>query len=206
MPTPADWPPDTIATGFWLREDRSDPELLNPDLERFLAAGAPPIYIGFGSSVSPDPAQLGAMVSDAVRQAGIRAVIASGWGALRGVQSNSETMVINSAPHRSLFPRVTAVVHHGGAGTTAAGLLAARPTIVCPFQGDQHFWGAAIHRAGAGPQPMPVKNLTTNRLASAIQTANADADMRTRAAELSKRIAQENGADRASEQIESTLA
>jgi sterol 3beta-glucosyltransferase len=206
VPTPADWPPDTIATGFWLRDDKSDPELLNPDLERFLAAGAPPIYIGFGSSVSPDPAQLGAMVSDAVRQAGIRAVIASGWGALRGVQSNSETMVINSAPHRSLFPRVTAVVHHGGAGTTAAGLLAARPTIVCPFQGDQHFWGAAIHRAGAGPQPMPVKNLTTNRLALAIQTANADADMRTRAADLSDRIAQENGADRASEQIESTLA
>jgi sterol 3beta-glucosyltransferase len=206
VPTPADWPPDTIATGFWLREDRSDPELLNPDLERFLAAGAPPIYIGFGSSVSPDPAQLGAMVSDAVRQAGIRAVIASGWGALRGVQSNSDTMVIKSAPHRSLFPRVTAVVHHGGAGTTAAGLLGARPTIVCPFQGDQHFWGAAIHRAGAGPQPMPVKKLTTNRLASAIQTANADADMRTHAAELSDRIAQENGADRASEQIESTLA
>jgi sterol 3beta-glucosyltransferase len=206
VPTPADWPPDTIATGFWLRDDKSDPELLNPDLERFLAAGAPPIYIGFGSSVSPDFARLGAMVSDAVRQAGIRAVIASGWGALSGVQSNSETMVIKSAPHRSLFPRVTAVVHHGGAGTTAAGLLAARPTIVCPFQGDQHFWGAAIHSAGAGPQPMPAKKLTTNRLASAIQTANADADMRTRAAELSKRIAQENGADRASEQIESTLA
>jgi sterol 3beta-glucosyltransferase len=206
VPTPADWPPDTIATGFWLRDDKSDPELLNPDLERFLAAGAPPIYIGFGSSVSPDFARLGAMVSDAVRQAGIRAVIASGWGALSGVQSNSDTMVIKSAPHRSLFPRVTAVVHHGGAGTTAAGLLAARPTIVCPFQGDQHFWGAAIHSAGAGPQPMPAKKLTTNRLASAIQTANADADMRTRAAELSKRIAQENGADRASEQIESTLA
>jgi UDP:flavonoid glycosyltransferase YjiC (YdhE family) len=126
--------------------------------------------------------------------------------ALCGVQSNSDMMVIKSAPHRSLFPRVAAVVHHGGAGTTAAGLLAARPTIVCPFQGDQHFWGAAIHRAGAGPQAMPVKELTTNRLASAIQTASDDADMRTRAADLSERIAQENGANRASEQIESTLA
>jgi sterol 3beta-glucosyltransferase len=205
VPTPMDWPPDTIATGFWLREERPDAEPLDPDLESFLAAGAPPIYIGFGSSVGPDPAHLGAVVSDAVRQAGIRAVIASGWGALSGIQSNSQAMVIKSAPHRSLFPRVTAVVHHGGAGTTAAGLLASRPTIICPFQGDQHFWGAAVHRAGAGPQPMPVKKLVTRRLASAIQAAHDDA-MRTRAAELSERIAQENGADRASEQIESTLS
>jgi sterol 3beta-glucosyltransferase len=82
-----DWPPDTIATGFWLREERSGVEPLNPDLESFLAAGAPPIYIGFGSSVGPDPAHLGAVVSNAVQQAGIRAVIASGWGALRSVKS-----------------------------------------------------------------------------------------------------------------------
>ena len=111
-------------------------------------------------------------------------MIASGWGALRSVKSNSNTLVIESAPHRSLFPRFTAVVHHGGAGTTAAGLLASRPTVICSFQGDQHFWGAAVHRAGGGPQPMPVKRLATNRLASAIQTANDDADMRTRATEL----------------------
>jgi sterol 3beta-glucosyltransferase len=206
VPTPADWPPDTIATGFWLREGRSEAEPLNPDLESFLATGAPPIYIGFGSSVGPDPNRLGAVVSEAVRQAGVRAVIASGWGALSGVQSNSKTLVIKSAPHRSLFPRVTAVVHHGGAGTTAAGLLASRPTIICPFQGDQHFWGPAVHRAGAGPQPMPAKKLATDRLASAIQTANNDTDMRTRAAELSEQIAQENGADRACEQIERILA
>jgi sterol 3beta-glucosyltransferase len=76
VPTPADWPPDTIATGFWLREASSDEEPLNPDLESFLTAGAPPIYIGFGSSVGPDPSHLGTVVSDAVRQAGIRAVIA----------------------------------------------------------------------------------------------------------------------------------
>lgn len=206
VPTPEDWPPDTLATGFWLREGRSDTEPLNPDLESFLAAGEPPIYIGFGSSVGPDPAHLGAVVSNAVQQAGVRAVIASGWGALRGVQSNSNMMAIETAPHASLFPRVTAVIHHGGAGTTAAGLLAARPTVVCPFQGDQYFWGAAIHRAGAGPQPMPVKKLTPDRLASAIRAVRDDTDMQARAAVLSERIAQENGAGRASEQIESTLA
>jgi sterol 3beta-glucosyltransferase len=113
---------------------------------------------------------------------------------------------IKSAPHRSLFPRVTAVVHHGGAGTTAAGLLASRPTVICPFQGDQHFWAAAVHRAGAGPRPTPVKKLAAERLASAIRTASNDADMRARAAELSKGMALEDGAGRACEQIESTLA
>src|SRR4029453_8464664 len=96
---------------------------------------------------------LGAAVSDAVRQAAVRAVIASGWGGLRGVHDDAEVLVIERAPHRWLFPRVAAVVHHGGAGTTAAGLLAARPTVVCPFQGDQHFWGAAVHRAWRGPPP-----------------------------------------------------
>ena len=115
-------------------------------------------------------------------------------------------MAIETAPHASLFPRVTAVIHHGGAGTTAAGLLAARPTVVCPFQGDQYFWGAAVHRAGAGPQPMPVKKLTPDRLASAIRAVRDDTDMQARAAVLSERIAQENGVGRASEQIESTLA
>jgi sterol 3beta-glucosyltransferase len=204
--TPADWPPDTIATGFWLREGRSDTDALNPELESFLAAGEPPIYIGFGSSVGPNPAQLGTVVSSAVAQAGIRAVIASGWGALRGLQVSSQTIVIETAPHRSLFPRVAAVVHHGGAGTTAAGLLAARPTVICPFQGDQHFWGAAVYRAGAGPQPMPVKNLAPERLASAIRIASNDTDMRTSAASLSERIAREDGTSRASEAIESILA
>jgi hypothetical protein len=78
-------------------------------------------------------------------------VIASGWGALRSVKSNSNTLVIESAPHRSLFPRVTAVVHHGGAGTTASGLLASRPTVICPFQGDQHFWGLRFTAPAPGP-------------------------------------------------------
>jgi sterol 3beta-glucosyltransferase len=206
VPTPADWPPDTIATGFWLRKLRSDLEPLDPDLEGFLAEGAPPIYIGFGSSVGPDPAHLAAVVSEAVQQVGIRAVIASGWGALSSVQNNPNLMVIKSAPHRSLFPQVAAVVHHGGAGTTAAGLLASRPTIICPFQGDQHFWGAAVHRAGAGPQPMPVRNLTSERLAPAIRATSDDAAMRAVAASLSQRIAQEDGTGRASELIEGTLA
>ena len=121
------------------------------------------------------------------------------------MHDDPDVLVIDSAPHHWLFPRVAAVVHHGGAGTTAAGLLAARPTVVCPFQGDQHFWGAAVHRAGAGPQPLPAKKLTPSRLAFAIRAAINDPTMQTRIAGLAERIAQEDGA-RASEQIETILA
>jgi sterol 3beta-glucosyltransferase len=206
VPTPADWPPDTVATGYWLREQGDSAGPVDLSLESFVTAGTPPVYVGFGSSVGPDPARVGAAVSDAVRQVGIRAVIASGWGGLSGVHDDPDVLVIDSAPHHWLFPRVAAVVHHGGAGTTAAGLLAARPTVVCPFQGDQHFWGAAVHRAGAGPQPLPAKKLTPSRLAFAIRAAINDPTMQTRIAGLAERIAQEDGAARASEQIETILA
>ena len=205
VPTPADWPPDTVATGYWLR-DQAGADPVDPVLDGFVAAGAPPIYVGFGSSVGPDPASLGAAVSEAVHRAGVRAVIASGWGAMSNLRSDSDTFVVESAPHRWLFPRVAAVIHHGGAGTTAAGLAAARPTVICPFQGDQHFWGAAVHRAGAGPQPLPANKLTPANLASAIRAAIHDPGMQARAAELSERITREDGATQASAQIESALA
>jgi sterol 3beta-glucosyltransferase len=206
VPTPADWPPGTVATGYWLREQGEEAKPADVRLESFVAAGSPPVYVGFGSSVGPDPARLGAAVSDAVRRAGVRAVIAAGWGGLSGVHEDSGVLVIERAPHHWLFPRVAAVIHHGGAGTTAAGLLAARPTVVCPFQGDQHFWGAAVHRAGAGPQPLPAKRLTASGLALAIRTVIDDSAIQVRTSELSGRIAQEEGTTRASEQIESTLA
>ena len=108
-------------------------------------------------------------------------------------------------PSAGCFPRVAAVVHHGGAGTTAAGLLAGRPTVVCPFQGDQHFWGAAVQRAGAGPEPLPVKNLRAAKLAAAIRTALDDPGIRDRASGLARRIGREDGPGRASEQVEACL-
>jgi sterol 3beta-glucosyltransferase len=205
VPTPADWPADTVATGYWLRTN-GDVEPADAALGSFVAASPPPVYVGFGSSIGPDPARLGAVVSQAMRQADVRAVIASGWGGMSDVHNDADTLVVGRAPHQWLFPRVATVVHHGGAGTTAAGLLAARPTVVCPFQGDQHFWGAAVRRAGVGPEPLPVKKLTAERLASAIRTAIDDAAIQSRAAQLAESIAREDGAGRASEEIETVLA
>jgi sterol 3beta-glucosyltransferase len=205
VPTPRDWPPDAIATGYWLREGDGD-EPVDPGLEAFVAAGAPPVYVGFGSSVGSDPARLGRTLTEALREVGARAVIATGWGGLREVPMDGDTMVVEGAPHRWLFPRVAAVVHHGGAGTTAAGLLAGRPTVVCPFQGDQHFWGAAVHRAGAGPEPIPARKLAAANLAAAVHAASEDPGIQARASDLSQRMGREDGAGRASEQIEAVLS
>ena len=204
VPTPRDWPAHAVATGYWLRED--DDEEVDPELETFVARDVPPVYVGFGSSVGPESSGLGAAVSEAIRTVGARAVVATGWGGLSGLEEESGTIVVERVPHRWLFPRVAAVVHHGGAGTTAAGLLAGRPTVVCPFQGDQYFWGAAIHSAGAGPQPQPAKTLTAERLAAAIRAAMESPDIRTQAAELSQRLHREDGTGQASQQIEETLA
>jgi sterol 3beta-glucosyltransferase len=204
VPTPRDWPPDAVATGYWLREGDGE-EPVDPRLESFVTAGAPPVYVGFGSSVGPDPVRLGAAVSGALREVGARAVIATGWGGVGDVHGGGDTIVIERAPHRWLFPRVAAVVHHGGAGTTAAAPLAGRPTVVCPFQGDQHFWGAAVHRVGAGPEPLPAKKLTAEELAVAIRAAIQDPGIQRGAIGLSERMGREDGAERASEEIEASL-
>ena len=203
VPTPRDWPPHAIATGYWLSDDGDGP--IDPKLDDFVAAGEPPLYVGFGSSVGPDAIQLSRLVDQALRTTGARAVIATGWGGLAGQAWNEDTIVVEQAPHRLLFPRVAAVVHHGGAGTTAAGLRAGRPSIVCPFQGDQYFWAKAVRQAGAGPEPLPAKKLTAERLGDAIRTALDDRAIRGRATELSKRIAREVGTERASEEIEASF-
>jgi sterol 3beta-glucosyltransferase len=129
----------------------------------------------------------------------VRAVLAQGWGGLEptaSVQSES-VMFIEATPHSWLFPQVSAVVHHGGCGTTAAGLLAGKPTIVCPFFGDQHFWGRHVERLGVGPSPIPQKRLTVERLCCAIDVVMNDSTMRQNAVTLGNRIQKENGTSNA---------
>jgi sterol 3beta-glucosyltransferase len=206
VPTPQDWPADSVATGFWFHGRDAGADPVDPRLERFVETGTAPVYIGFGSSVGADPARLGSAVIAAVRQIGVRAVVATGWGGMGDVTGRGSVMVVQAAPHRWLFPRVAAVVHHGGAGTTAAGLLAARPTVICPFQGDQYFWAATVERAGVGPAPLPANKLDADRLGMAIRTAIDDPEIARRAAEMSRQIASEDGIGRAAQEIESVLA
>jgi sterol 3beta-glucosyltransferase len=165
-----------------------------PELAAFLAADGPPVVaIGFGSMASVDPALLTELVRGAVRDAGVRAVLIAGWGGLAALRDDAEVLAIDAVPHDWLFPRVAAVVHHGGAGTTGASLRAGTPTVVVPFAMDQPFWGGRVAALGVGPAPIPRARLTRARLADALRLAVGDAAMRARAADLGRRIREEDG-------------
>jgi UDP:flavonoid glycosyltransferase YjiC (YdhE family) len=165
-------------------------------LAAFLEAGPPPIYIGFGSIVVDDPNALTTMIFDAVRQTGVRALVSKGWGGLGAneIDMPEGVFMLGNVPHDWLFQKVAAVVHHGGAGTTAAGIKAGKPTLVVPFFGDQPFWGAMVARAKAGPDPIAYKNLTADGLAEAIQFCLRP-DTVERAKEYGEQIREEKGTD-----------
>lgn len=189
---PTDWPDNAHITGYWFLDRKSD---WTPprDLETFLGAGAPPVYIGFGSMAGRNPERLTEIVIAALQRAGLRGIISTGWGGLTPGALPDTIMKIESAPHDWLFPRVSAVVHHGGAGTTAAGLRAGKPSVIVPFFGDQPFWGRQVHLLGAGPEPIPQKKLTVGKLVAAISEAMANPDIRKKANDIGEKIRRENG-------------
>ena len=192
IPAPADWRAEDHVTGYWFLDPAAD-WTPPPDLLNFLQAGSPPVYIGFGSMGSRKPAETTDLVLQVISKTQQRAVLLSGWGGLQKTDLPASVFMIDSIPHAWLFPRVAAVVHHGGAGTTAAGLRAGVPSIVIPFLGDQPFWGKRVHDLGVGPAPIPHRKLTVDRLAQAIQEAVTDMAMRQRAAELGSKIQAEDG-------------
>lgn len=200
VPVPADFPAHVHVTGYWFLDEAQDWQP-DPELTEFLEAGAPPVYVGFGSMGGTQPEKRGRIVLDALAKAGQRGVLASGWGGLKAADLPKDMLMIEAAPHDWLFPRMAAVVHHGGSGTTAAGLRAGKPNVICPFLGDQPFWGWAVHQTGVGPKPIPQRKLTVDRLAEAVAAAVNDRQMQQRAAALSEKIRAEDGVARAIEII-----
>jgi UDP:flavonoid glycosyltransferase YjiC (YdhE family) len=200
IPKPADWGEHIHITGYWFLEEAAD---WTPpaDLAAFLENGSKPVYIGFGSMGSRKPEETTDLVVHALGRSGQRAVLASGWGGLRKADLPDSVYMLDSIPHSWLFPRVTAVVHHGGAGTTAAGMRAGAPSIITPFFADQPFWGQRVADLGVGVEPIPRQQLTVERLADAIQQAVSDTTMCRRAADLGRRIQAEDGVARAVEVI-----
>jgi sterol 3beta-glucosyltransferase len=191
IPQPSDWQ-KTELTGYWFLDAPTDwtPPL---DLVEFLENGPPPLYIGFGSMGSRQPEATADLVLQALAQTQQRAILLSGWGGLQKADVPENVLMVQAIPHAWLFPRMAAIVHHGGAGTTAAGLRSGVPSIVIPFFGDQLFWGQRVAALGVGPAPIPRSQLTVARLAQAIQTAVTDRSMRQRAAELGAKIQAEDG-------------
>jgi UDP:flavonoid glycosyltransferase YjiC (YdhE family) len=195
IPKPADWGDYIDISGFFflnLASNYTPP----PDLAEFLAAGPPPVYIGFGSIVVDDPNAMTKMIFEAVKKTGQRALVSKGWGGLGADEIGvpEGVFMLGNCPHDWLFKHVSCVVHHGGAGTTAAGIAAGQPTVVVPFFGDQPFWGAMTARAGAGPFPIPYKDLDSDKLANSIKEALKPASLE-RAAELAKKVRSEDGTE-----------
>ena len=139
--------------------------------------GEPPVYVGFGSmGFGKGANERRDAVLSALRVNGLRGIVATGWGGIAPNEAGTDdVLVLEGAPHEWLFPRVAAVVHHGGSGSTAAGIRAGRPTLVVPFLGDQPFWGARVHALGIGPAPLPTRHLRTrlaDRLGDLVNTAS----------------------------------
>lgn len=192
LPRPADWPDFCHITGYWFLDSRAN---WSPpaDLEAFLQAGPPPVYIGFGSMRGADERRLTEEVISALQRSGQRGILLTGWGALTRASLPETIFAIDAVPHDWLFPRVAAVIHHGGAGTTGAGLRAGLPTLTIPFIGDQSFWGRQIWERGLGPQPIEQTHVNADALAQAITTMITDRTMRQRAATVGEQIRSEGG-------------
>ncbi|OJJ31262.1 hypothetical protein ASPWEDRAFT_120055 [Aspergillus wentii DTO 134E9] len=193
LPKPKDWSDKIDVCGFSFLDAASDytpPD----DLAQFLNDGPPPIYVGFGSIVVDNPKKLTRTVFEAIQRTGQRALVAKGWGNLGSDELDvpDSIFMIGNCPHDWLFQHVSCVVHHGGAGTTAAGLKACLPTVIVPFFGDQPFWGGIVAKAGAGPTPVPHKELTTDKLVDAINAALEDST-KEKAREIGEAMQEEKG-------------
>lgn len=201
VPRPRDWPDHKVVTGYWFLDD--DGGWAPPaDLVDFLAAGPPPVYVGFGSMSDPDGAATGGLILRALRRQGLRAVLAQGWAGLgvgsgpgsgRPAAAAADVFVVPAAPHTWLFPRMAGVVHHGGAGTAAAAFRAGVPQLVIPHFADQPFWGRRTRALGVGAPPIARRDLTEAALARGLGELVGTTALAERAADLGAAIRAEDG-------------
>lgn len=201
LPPPPDWPAGPLVTGPWWLEPAAGwrPP---PGLERFLQGPGKVIFLGFGSMMAARPAELTTIVKLALAGLDCRAAIAAGPPGQLVLEKSDRIFPVGDIPHSWLFPRVDAVVHHGGAGTTAEALRAGKPSVVIPFLGDQVFWGRRLAHLGAAPAPLPHGRLTSGGLVQAIQQALVEPELRRRAEELGACIREEQGLATAVQAIE----
>ncbi len=205
VPKPDDWGPNVHVTGFWhLDYDaRWQP---SRELLHFLADGPPPVYIGFGSMCNTNPEATTELVVQTLARTRQRGILLTGWQGLAGTRLPDTVLAVDQVPHAWLFPRTAAVVHHGGAGTTAESLRAGIPTITVPYISDQPFWGRRIYELGVGPQPIPRPKLSVDRLTDALCTALQDQEMRQRATRIGQQLRTENGVQQAVQAFHRILA
>jgi sterol 3beta-glucosyltransferase len=192
LPASTDYPPHVHVTGYYFfpLENSYQPPA---ELDSFLQKGDPPVCITFGSMVNRDKERIDRIVRESLKRTSNRGIILSGWSGIKESSSN-DLLYLESASHDWLFPQSKMVIHHGGAGTTAAGLRAGIPNIVVPFTADQPFWGRRVHAIEAGPKPILVKDLSVENLTRAMAEAKTNA-IRERARAISQVIRNEDGID-----------
>ncbi len=200
FPPPADWLPEVRATGYWFL-DKPDGWQPPDELTAFLDSGTSPVFVGFGSMPDADAQKTTQLVLDALRMSEARCVLQRGWSDLGSERLPGSVLRVDSIPHSWLFPRMAAVVHHGGAGTTAAGLRSGVPSIPTPYAADQFFWTRRVEMLGVGPKTISYHALTAEKLAGMIRQALTDTEMRGRAAAFGRRIESERGVEKAVEYI-----
>ncbi|MEU6405071.1 glycosyltransferase [Streptomyces sp. NPDC046985] len=189
VPRPRDWGDGLQVCGYWWPFDRD--VRLPEEVRAFLSAGPPPVFVGLGSATVPDPVRLSATIVRALRRAGLRGVVQRGWSGLAA--AGEDMLTVDEVPHSALFPHMAAVVHHAGAGTTAAGLRAGVPAVPVPVQFDEGFWAERLVRLGVAPCAVPLRGLTSDALAAALARAARGAVHRERAETLGALIRAEDG-------------
>jgi sterol 3beta-glucosyltransferase len=192
LPKPTDWSEESVITGYWHLQvpiSYSPP----PELTEFLEAGASPICFSFGSMVDPNPQELINTIFATLESTQQRGIILSEQSGINELGKTNSVYVTRSIPHSWLLSKVSAFVHHGGLGTTAASIQAGIPSIIIPYFNDHHFWGKRLAQLGVGPKPIPRKKMTVQRLSEAIREATTNSEMKTRLACLAKKLQQENG-------------
>ncbi|MEW2569219.1 glycosyltransferase [Streptomyces sp. NPDC047070] len=189
VPRPRDWRPGLGVAGYWWPYDQD--RQLPDELRNFLDAGPPPVFFGLGSATVPDAQRLGEEVVRALRAAGVRGVVQRGWAGLS--VTGDDMFTVDEVPHAALLPRMAAVVHHAGAGTTGATLRAGVPAVPVPIQFDEPFWAARLVSLGVAPAAVPLRGLTADALGAAVARAVTDPAHTERARKLADRLGGEDG-------------
>ncbi|MFQ4145485.1 glycosyltransferase [Chlorogloeopsis sp. ULAP02] len=205
LPKPSEWGDWIHITGYWFLEKHKDWQP-SKELMEFLAAGSPPIYIGFGNKGGWDSIALTKLVLEALKITEQRGILLVGEDLSSQVDFPDDVFPIEWVPFDWLFPRIAAAVHHGGLGTVHAALRAGIPNIIVPYYDDNIFWARRIVELGLGPQSIKRDQLSAQRLAMAIKTVVSDKNMQIRAIEMSKKVHVENGVQQAVEILNQYLA
>lgn len=205
IPPPTDWTDNCHVTGYWFLDA---PTNFAPPraLLDFLADGEPPISIGFGSMASRHAEEITEIALSALKKTGQRGILLTGWSGVSNADLPDHVFKLESIPHDWLFPKMKAIVHHGGAGTTSATVRSGTPGVVVPFFADQPFWADRMAQLGVSPRPVPKQRLSVDRLTEAIRQAIADSALRQRAAQLGTTIRAEDGVAKAVQVVHTTLA